>query len=344
MPLPLVFLVIVNVGIVAGAVIQCLGHLGFRPGVFFGVTVDPEFSRTEDAQRILWSYRRPIIVVAVLCSAALWLVVSHLKGVAAPLACSALIFISVSSGIVSMAATSRHVRAFAKVPSPTRTRTVSLLPRKRTLPGGWLPFAGPMLIVAAARLSIITRRELMSPGTYNSVLVLLLVPFVANAFYMLVAWLVVFGTRQINPEGRAANEESTARRVGYWFRLLVAYFLTVLFVTMALTAAGTIPVMRPPLEVVMIAMLVVFAAIVAVYLVKKSRRAPDTPGVAAVGDPTPDECWTLGMIYYNPDDPALVVETRVGRFGCDLNFGNKWSWLVSAVILGTPIVIRLLWF
>jgi hypothetical protein len=97
-PLPLVFLVIVNVGIVAGAVIQCVGHLGFRPGVFFGVTVDPEFSRTEDAQRILWRYRRPIIVVAVLCSAALWLVVSHLKGVAAPLACSALIFVSVRVG------------------------------------------------------------------------------------------------------------------------------------------------------------------------------------------------------------------------------------------------------
>src|SRR5215471_2226663 len=137
MALPLFILVIVNVGIVAGAVIQWFGHLSFRPGVFFGVTVGPEFSRTEDAQRILWRYRRPIVVVAVLCSAALWLVVSRLKGVAAPLACSALIFIEVSAGIVSVAATSRHVRAFAKAPSPTRTRTASLLPRNRTLPGGW---------------------------------------------------------------------------------------------------------------------------------------------------------------------------------------------------------------
>ena len=344
MPLPLVFLVIVNVGIVAGAVIQCLGHLSFRPGVFFGVTVDPEFKRTQDAQRILWRYRRPIIVMAALCSAALWLVVSQLKGVATPLACSALIFIECSTGIVSMAATSRHVRAFAKAPSPSRTRTASLLPRKRTLPGGWLPFAGPMLIVAAARLWIFTRRELMPPGTYNSVLVLLLVPFVANVFYLLVAGLVVFGTRQINPEGPAANEESADRRRAYWFRLLVAYFMTVLFVAMGLTATGITPVMGPRFAVILVAIWIAFAAIVAAYLLKRSRSAPETVGSAALGDSTPDECWTLGFIYYNPDDPALVVETRAGRYGCDLNFGNKWSWLVSAVILGTPIVIRLLWF
>ena len=344
MPLPLPFLVIINVGIVAGAVIQWFGHLSFRPGVFFGVTVDPEFSRTEDAQRILWRYRRPIIVVAGLCSAALWLVVSRLKGVAAPLACSALIFIEVSGAIVSMALASRHVRPFAKQASPTRTRTASLLPRNRRLPGGWLPFVGPMLIVGAARLLVFTRRELMPPETYNGVLALLLVPFVANVFYLLVAWLLVFGTRQINPEGPPANEERTDRQAAYWFRLLVAYFVSVSFVGPALAAAGITPVAGPRFTVILMAVGWSFMTLAAVYLVKRSKRAADSPGSAARGDTTPDECWTLGMIYYNPDDPALVVETRVGRFGCDLNFGNKWSWVVCAVIVATPIAIRLVWF
>jgi uncharacterized membrane protein len=64
----------------------------------------------------------------------------------------------------------------------------------------------------------------------------------------------------------------------------------------------------------------------------------------AIADNTPDSCWKWGIIYYNPEDPALVVETRTGRSGCDLNFGNKWSWLVTAVILATPFVIHLLWF
>src|SRR5215472_11725095 len=100
MPLPLFILVLVNLGIVVGAVIQWYGHISFGSG-FFGVTVDPEFRRTKDAQRIVRRYRLSIILMAGLCIAALWLVVPHLKGAAAPLACSALIFISVSAGFVS---------------------------------------------------------------------------------------------------------------------------------------------------------------------------------------------------------------------------------------------------
>src|SRR5215471_13998372 len=343
--MPLFVLVMMNIGIVAGAVIQCFGHMSFRPGVFFGVAVDPEFRRTQDGQRILWRYRRPIIMMAALCIAALWLVVPRLKGAAAPLACSALIFIEVSAAIVSMAATSRHVRAFAKPPSPTRTRTASLLPRERTLPGGCLPFAGPMLIVGAAWLFFFTRRELMPPETYRGALALLLASFMASVFSMAVAWLVVFRTRQINPEGPGASEESADRRKAYWFRMFGAYIWTVFLMAVGLPLGGiTPPDWAPRLAVIPIAVPVLFGTIVAAYLVKRSRRAPFTSGAAAMGDTFPDECWKLGLIYYNPDDPALVVESRAGRFGCDLNFGNKWSWVVCAVILATPIAIRLLWF
>jgi hypothetical protein len=63
--MPLSILLIMSIGLVVGAALQCLAPLNFRPGIFFGVTVDPELRRTEDAQRILWSYRRPIIVMTV---------------------------------------------------------------------------------------------------------------------------------------------------------------------------------------------------------------------------------------------------------------------------------------
>jgi hypothetical protein len=98
--MPLSILLIMSIGLVVGAALQCLAPLNFRPGIFFGVTVDPEFCRTEDAQRILWSYRRPIIVMTVLCIATLWLVVPRLGGPAAPIAASALVFLGVSVAIV----------------------------------------------------------------------------------------------------------------------------------------------------------------------------------------------------------------------------------------------------
>jgi len=340
--MPLSILLIMSVGLVVGAALQCLAPLNFRPGIFFGVTVDAQFHQTEDARRILWRYRRPIIAMTVLCIATLWLVVPRLSGPAAPIAASALIFLGVSVAMVSMARATRHVRAFAKPLSPIRT--VSIISRKPTLPGGWLPLFGPMLIVGTARWLLLMKRESMPAEVYDAALALLLVPFVWNAFFIWFAWLATFRMRQINAGGAAANEESADRRFGYWLRLGLAFFQTFLWVAMALAVARiTTAANGPRFALIVWASLVVLAIIALVHVVKKRRLALDTPDVA-IADNTPDSCWTWGIIYYNPEDPALVVETRTGRSGCDLNFGNKWSWVVTAVILATPFVIRLFWF
>ena len=49
-------------------------------------------------------------------------------------------------------------------------------------------------------------------------------------------------------------------------------------------------------------------------------------------EPTPNECWKAGMIYYNPNDSALFVERRAG-LGYTFNFGNRWSWVLSLGLL-----------
>src|SRR5262249_38658736 len=97
--MPLVLFVVMSLGIVAAALVQCKGPSALRPGLFFGVTVDPEFVRSEEARRIVWGYRRPIIAMAVVCTAALWLAVPRLSGIAAPLTASAVVTIDVMTGI-----------------------------------------------------------------------------------------------------------------------------------------------------------------------------------------------------------------------------------------------------
>jgi Family of unknown function (DUF5808) len=49
-------------------------------------------------------------------------------------------------------------------------------------------------------------------------------------------------------------------------------------------------------------------------------------------DPTPDECWKGGMIYYNPDDAALFVQRRDGM-GLTFNMANRWSWLIQGSLI-----------
>jgi uncharacterized membrane protein len=63
-----------------------------------------------------------------------------------------------------------------------------------------------------------------------------------------------------------------------------------------------------------------------VYTIKKARE-PRAPL-----DPTPNECWKGGIIYYNPDDAALFVQRRDG-IGMTVNLANRWGWVMYAGIL-----------
>jgi hypothetical protein len=279
--------------------------------------------------------------MAVVCNAALWIVVPHLSGIVAPLSISGIIFMEVGTGMVSMALTTKYVRAFAKPHSPVRT--VSLAPTKRTLPGGYLPFAGPMIIVGLGFFLLLTRRGIPFE-TYRGAMSLLILPLISNAFYLWVAWMATFRMRQIHSGDRLANAESADRRMGYILRLLIAYVMTVFWVYGALAIAKITPMIKGigPL-VLLFSMWFAVVALIGVYFVRRRKEGAEAVG-EPVGDTTPDANWKGGLIYYNPADPALVVETRAGQFGCDLNFGNKWSLAVCAVILATPFVLLFLWF
>jgi len=49
-----------------------------------------------------------------------------------------------------------------------------------------------------------------------------------------------------------------------------------------------------------------------------------------------DEFWKWGIMYNNPNDPALWVDKRTG-LGWTLNFAHKQSWLIIFMILAIPV-------
>ena len=59
------------------------------------------------------------------------------------------------------------------------------------------------------------------------------------------------------------------------------------------------------------------------------------------GDGTPDSKWIWGIFYYNPNDPALFVERRIG-LGTTVNFGHPASWLILGAIIIVPIAISVI--
>jgi uncharacterized membrane protein len=98
---------------------------------------------------------------------------------------------------------------------------------------------------------------------------------------------------------------------------------------LALTMAGVSlgPLMHLPVALIALGGVPIILVAV-IYLTKKATH-PRAPV-----DPTPNECWKGGMIYYNPDDAALFVERR-DSVGFTSNMGNPWSW----VMLGSLLVM-----
>lgn len=108
--------------------------------------------------------------------------------------------------------------------------------------------------------------------------------------------------------------------------LAVLYLLSLVF-----TLAGVLPVAGLPEWPLMVVL--PLAAIALIVYVARQNSAPDD-----TVDDTPNECWSLGGIYYNPRDPALFVRARFGA-GYTVNMANRRAY---AFIIGLPCGIGVL--
>jgi uncharacterized membrane protein len=62
------------------------------------------------------------------------------------------------------------------------------------------------------------------------------------------------------------------------------------------------------------------------------------------GDATPDHASKAGgLFYFNPRDPAIWVENRIGP-GYGLNMGNPSAWLLIAGMMLVPMIAARLLF
>jgi uncharacterized membrane protein len=105
-------------------------------------------------------------------------------------------------------------------------------------------------------------------------------------------------------------------------KLVIAamYCLSLIFIGVALLPVINIPIwfcVAPTALFVIGAMVWQYK-----FLNAPGRRVEDTP----------DDCWYLGWIYYNPHDAAIFVQKRLG-LGYTVNFGNRISWVLMAVVL-----------
>jgi uncharacterized membrane protein len=322
-----------------------LGHFlpGFsRPDLFFGVTVDPAFRNTNKARRILRKYRIALWSCAIAVSTLD--LVMHRPGVALILYVTGICCAQVAS----------HRSALIHAVSRSITIEVDLSAPQEHIPGGLLAALLPLIVLLGLGLWAVAHVDRLpsrlpvhwgfsGPNRWvvtSSWAIIVLLAQRAFICLLLIASAcgVLHWSRRISNSGPSAVSERQFRRRTVLLILTAEYFTIVPPILGLLQA----PVLA--MKVWSVVRIVTIAAFV-ITLMRAGQggaRLAES-GQGPIGDRTADTRWIGGLLYFNPTDPAVLVERRMG-IGWTMNFGNPWSWLtllaVAAIVIVGPLTIR----
>ncbi|MCW5978918.1 MAG: DUF1648 domain-containing protein [Bryobacteraceae bacterium] len=316
-------LVLCAVYLFTGALLLALPNLT-RRGILFAVRVPENFRDGREGRRAIGEYRG--IVGAVLLAGVTALLLSPPATIG--IAAAVIPLVQLVAAGTAFYRQHKRLRRFSVRDAGPRQVEVTSAPER--LPWyAWLG-AGPFAILLAAALFLNANWERIPErfpvhwgatgqpdrwaersvrGVYGPLI------FGAElaAFFVVMALAAWYGSRR-----------SRSRITMLGFTIAIQYMLGVLFAMIALQ-----PLFQIPVWVIVIAPM---GFLVPALLI--AARKMSEPGQAA--DPTPEDCWKAGIIYYNPDDAVLFVERREG-LGYTFNFANPASWalvgLLAAVIL-----------
>lgn len=327
-----------------------------RPDLFFAVTVNPSFRQSPTGRGILRRYERSVVIVALMAL----LLTAFIRFRSPPLLLLGLLgpMLVVMAGWFGAFIVARR-RATPYRVVPTAEREAELQPRQVSLPGGWPVQAGPFLILGAVCVCLWLRWDSIparvpihwgagdrpdgwaakSPAAvFEGAAV-----GVLSCLFLAVLWYaVVRGVRRIHSSGPRALREARFIRAVSFFLLGVEYWLALLIGLFSLAALRPNPEAPLPLfwPILLGQTLLIGTIFILAFRVGQGGWRWGTAGESGklnadappVGDRTPDECWKLGVFYFNHDDPALFVEKRFG-IGWTMNFANPRAWLVIGAIL-----------
>lgn len=313
-----------------------------RPDLFFGVTVDPAFRKTNEARRMLRNYRIALWSSAI--AAGTLDLVMHRPGVALMLYLIFICCVQVAS----------HRGALIHAACRSTTIEVDLSAPRDHIPGGLLAALLPLVVLLGLGLWAVPHVDLFPSRlavhwgfggpdrwviTSSRAIIVLLAQHASICLVLIAsAWGVLHWSRRICISGPSASSERQFRRRTILLILTVEYF-TILPPIFSLLQASALAM--KVWSVALIATVVAF--VISLAHAGQGGARPTETRRGPIGDRTADARWIGGLLYFNPTDPALLVERRMG-IGWTVNFGNPWSWVpviaVAVIAVTAPLTLR----
>lgn len=289
-----------------------------RPDIFFGVTVPREFRRTVAAAPMIRAYRVILWGLTVLAVTAA-LVLPHKVAPLVP----QIYILCVLADLAII-----HRRAVPYSVKPATVVEVDLTAPAERLPGGPLVALVPLLWLGGLGTWSAFHEAAPAASLYAAAAWMCLMLAV-------MAWGVLHWSRRVSTSGQAAARERQFRRRVVAFVLACEYFIALPPTFHAFNVPRFAKLAWGAALLLVIVAFVLSLVSAGQGGTRKSAAAEGAPA----GDRTADEHWHWGLFYFNPADPALMVEKRMG-IGYTLNFGNPWAWLMLVGLLGVSLVVR----
>lgn len=331
-----------------------------RPDLYFAVTVPPGLRHSAAGIAILRRYRGELVAVSLLALAAL----AACSFGPAPAFTPLLLLGQLAGSFFVFYRARARVRPHGVVAASMREAEPE--DRSRTMPGGSLVASGPFLLIAAcagylrvhwqeipSRFPVHWGLGGMPDGWATRSLINVYRPLLVMSAALIPLTLLLYGmnhwVRPIRPPGVGGEPESRFQRTTSIAVLAVEYLIALEAAWIALhplfpdlRVAGTAAMITLLLPLLVVIALVFALARLGQGGSRQSARAqPRQTSTEAVGDRTDDRYWLLGVIYFNRDDPAILIEKRFG-VGYTLNFARPMSWSIVLLVLLLPAVLALL--
>jgi len=300
--------------------------LYFLPGwtrrdVYFAVTVSPGFRDSLDGKIILRRYRIELMALSALTLTAALAGIRLLGAAFFPAG-----FVSILSGSFAAFYRARR-RVQPHAVAPTTIREADLFRGARGVPGGWVPALGPFLLVATCAAFLwIQHREVLAGFYFLSMAGIL-------AAFSLIRYGISHWARSVHSCEPGVAREPQFRRTVSVMALLLQYLIAIQASWVTLIPHRRAVVVFPVFLILAFALLV---------LARLGQGGSQVTAILAsnsvpVGDRTEDRYWKLGILYFNPDDAAVIVEKRFG-LGYTFNFARLTTWIIISFLLLSPLI------
>ena len=239
--------------------------------------------------------------------------------------------------------------------TPTTVREARIEATRHSLPGGWIGAVGPFILLAACagyleahwqqippRLAlhwgINGRANLWAARSFATVFSPLLIAAITLLSTTLLRYGIAHWLRPIYSDGLKGRQEFRFRSATSLMLLAIEFWIAALCAFLAIRPLLPAALQHPP------ALLILLPGVLAITVTavmmwfgqggSRTSAAPreETDSARPVGDRTEDRFWKLGVFYFNPEDPSVIVEKRFG-IGYTVNFARPAAWAILLIPL-----------